>query len=270
MQDLKEIHALNKKMLVKFHNICEKNGISYEIAYGTLLGSVRHKSFIPWDDDVDIFMTREEYYKLKNIPQEEWGEELKLVDYKDIIPNRFFDFVPKVVLLNQRLSTVAIDRFGKNDSEYIDLLALDIFIIDKAYKSKLLQMIKYYRLLMIYGQAIGHRPSIDFSSYSTMQKMVIKICSTIGKRRKLSKIFAAYDTLSQKSEKNSDRVFIGNTIPKYLGHTFKREWFNVVCDYRIDENVFCGPENYDEVLKEVYGEYMTPPSQDERKPHHLQ
>ena len=66
-----KIQEAAKEILKAFHDVCEKNQIKYSMAYGTLLGSVRHKGFIPWDDDIDVFMVRSEYERFRAVFNDE-------------------------------------------------------------------------------------------------------------------------------------------------------------------------------------------------------
>lgn len=61
--DINEVHQLLLEVMVEFHNFCEAHNIKYYMIGGTLLGAVRHKGFIPWDDDMDVGMLREDYEK---------------------------------------------------------------------------------------------------------------------------------------------------------------------------------------------------------------
>jgi len=79
---LKKLQTVELEMLNKFDAICQKYNITYWAAFGTAIGAIRHKGFIPWDDDIDVGMMLEDYDKLVNIPAEEWGD-LVLVTGKD-------------------------------------------------------------------------------------------------------------------------------------------------------------------------------------------
>lgn len=70
---LEDIWAVELEILDEIHRVCTENGLRYSLAYGTLLGAVRHQGFIPWDDDIDIMMPREDYDRLREI----WSEKAK-------------------------------------------------------------------------------------------------------------------------------------------------------------------------------------------------
>ena len=78
---LKRVQELSLNILKVIDNICRETGVIYSIAYGTMLGAVRHKGFIPWDDDIDLMMTPEQYEKFLKICETRLPENLKIVHY---------------------------------------------------------------------------------------------------------------------------------------------------------------------------------------------
>ena len=80
-QTLHQLWSVEIEMLDAFDTVCKKYGLRYSLAYGTLLGAVRHKGFIPWDDDLDIMMPREDYQRLFEIWSKEVDSEYFLQDY---------------------------------------------------------------------------------------------------------------------------------------------------------------------------------------------
>ena len=130
MPDLPETKQLHKDMLVllqKFHDICRKNGIRYSLHGGTLLGCIRDKGFIPWDDDIDVSMTREEYNKLQAVfEQTAFSDQF----YLDFTTNR----CPQLWLKQEGKQPVWLDIFvwdyisEKKIPQKLKILGLSFFL----------------------------------------------------------------------------------------------------------------------------------------------
>ena len=162
MTNLEKAHRINRILMRKLHSVCEEYGITYYYDSGSLIGAVRHKDFIPWDDDIDIAFTREEFKKLKEVPKEAWGEDFELVEVKDLVKDAFFDFPARLVYLGESVPLQSFDKVkGHVVKKYEDKMVLDCFILDNAYDSAFKQLILRMRLTFIYGQCMGHRDSID-------------------------------------------------------------------------------------------------------------
>ena len=101
---LREIQLAVLGMLREFDAVCKRNGIRYFAMCGTLLGAVRNQGFIPWDDDVDLAILREDFNKLKRLPREEWGEKLEFITAADD-DLRHDHIFPRVYLKNSRIQS---------------------------------------------------------------------------------------------------------------------------------------------------------------------
>lgn len=119
---MRTIQTLNFRLLCEVDRICRKYGLSYWLDFGTLLGAVRHKGFIPWDDDLDISMMKEDYDKFQQIVQNEWGDDsvfaLKRVPsvivkllYKDFMPTTDQEWIDFVNWRVQKKFFFAMDIF---------------------------------------------------------------------------------------------------------------------------------------------------------------
>ena len=128
--DLRKAQLLMLKILKEIHNICVKNNIKYFLSDGTLIGAIRHNGFIPWDDDLDIGMLREDYEKFCSIAQEELPEEFVLQTQKT--DKGYGLQFGKVILKN----TIWIEKVAKNTKRDYSGLYIDIFPYDKIPEDK--------------------------------------------------------------------------------------------------------------------------------------
>ena len=127
--DLTRVHEANLKLLKEIDRICRKYRIQYMLDSGTLLGAVRHKGFIPWDDDADVVFTRPNYEKFLKVAERELPKGMTLLRPQDIRGGRvFYDFTTRILYDNSRVhEDNGQMRFyeGKLNHLWVDLFVLD-------------------------------------------------------------------------------------------------------------------------------------------------
>lgn len=265
---IQKVQKVNLEILKEVDRICRKYKIKYLLDAGTLIGAIRHKGFIPWDDDVDIAFLRTDYEKFIKVAPKELKEGIRLLLSKDIGGGKvFYDFTPKLIYENSRKTNENEEsRFYGNDLNHI---CVDLFIIDDISENKLQRTIQVLLMKIIYGLAMGHRWKLDYSKYKGLAKAQVWVLATIGKCIPMKKIYDLEAKVAvRQNNKNSKLSYYSNYDPGYTHMLFKKSWSENVINVEFEGHKLMAPKGYDHVLKIVYGDYMTLPPEDKRIPSH--
>ena len=261
--ELQEIKDIVLSIMTTVHNYCEENKITYYLAYGTLLGAVRHNGFIPWDDDIDIWMPRPDYELfLKEFPAYGKTHNLFLSSY--VFPEHYFpaDFT-KVCRADTILNEGAI-KWKYQQGVFIDVFPLD-GMPDKNPKKTLfaisMKVVNKMRLASIYDTT-----SYEFKHvypYSSWKKFIIKLLNGVDTNRALH----ALKKMKKKEEYGATSLICANECLVI----FQKDWFSKRIFHPFENQEFYIPNGYENILAERYGaDYMTPPPVELQKPHHIQ
>lgn len=254
-----EYKNLALDILIDFHDLCKKNNINYTLAFGTLLGAVRHKGFIPWDDDIDVIVMREDYEKLVLTANSQLKENHKWIS---IETNKDFTApLAKIIDTNTEL------RQERHAAEKVPLgVYMDVFVYD-IIPDNLTRRKIVYRKSIFLQKAWGfceNKPSKgDF--------WIIKFIRGLLNKTDFARFF------SLKLRKNAIFCSIKG---KYAANIMFGEHFNRAVyetpieylqdfeDYEFENYIFQGIKNYDYWLTRWYGEYMELPPIEERVGRH--
>lgn len=253
--DLNVLHDQLFDMLVKFDNICREHNITYYLDSGCAIGAVREHDFIPWDDDIDVAITRTEYLKLREVLKKELPENWVFVEPKDFAPY-FFDFIPRIVDMSVPLrKETERDRAYQN---YQNRMSLEFFILDSVPDSKLTHSVLKFKCKMIYGMARSRRFDNDTSKMDLKEKILSGVCLFLGKFFSLDKIIDMYLNTTMKYADIKSETYIRSNSNLYFIDVTKKEYYKDVIYMDFHGGKMPMPIGYHEVLTKIYGDYMTP------------
>lgn len=262
-EEFRRMQLLQLDMIKELDRVCRKHGIKYSIFCGTLLGAVRHKGYIPWDDDADIAMLREEYEKFKKVTSELNPEICWFQDHETDKEYRWG--YGKL----RRTGTKFI-RDGQEHLKCKTGVFIDIFPLDDVPKSTVGQMCQNVKCFFLRKTLWSEVAKVNSKG---IKKLIFKRWS----KKPVDKVYKKLDKYTRKSSNdtpNRVRVLlfppIGTLYTKNSlkeRWAFKKEWFLDLAEYEFEGVKVYGTRDYDAILKYTYGDYMTPPPEKDRLPH---
>ncbi len=262
-EKIEQLHRVLLHMLKDFKACCEKYGFRYMLGGGTCLGAVRHKGFIPWDDDVDIMMPREDFEKIGQAMKECYGDKYSVTDPFECH------------LLNILLNGTVYEEIWNGDPSRRMSIFLDIYPIDNMPKGK-----RRLRSARFYWAKHAHSFILEYKYPSEYVKKIEQtdkdVKSYYKKRRFLGRLFNFFGgcnhynkVVYKLARYKKETGYLG--IPCAIAYNREKFRAEVLTD-SVDAE-FCGenfkiPKFYDEYLTNLYGsDYMTPPPPEKREIH---
>ncbi len=254
-------------MVKEFLRICEKHHLTYFMAGGTFLGAVRHKGFIPWDDDVDIGMYRQDYERFLKIAEKELSYPYKIQTYRNCKEHHYY--FSHIVDMRYK-----VRRMGSLDKreEYV---WIDIFPYDGLPKGRLRSSVIYARLLFYrfcYHMAYFDKINIARKDRAVWQRGILWILKGVYRIFKFDKDKwrDKIDCLLKKQDiRKCDKImsFMGVKLQKEI---FPKRIYDHLKDYQFEDVCMKGPVDYERVLKQMYGDYMSLPPVEKRMSHPME
>ena len=260
-ETLKHLQSLELMILKDFIKICDEHDLTYYMYAGSLLGAVRHNGFIPWDDDLDIVMFRDDFEKFEEIFSSYDIEKYELLNNES--SEDYFYLFSKLMLKNTRFEEEWINQVNFNVGINIDIFVLDDLADGKFKQSYQLKKAFFYAKLLAMSQIrLEDLPFISklisHSIYHVLNLLGIKT-SSIYKR--------CLKFLSKYKDENSEYVFDIMATAEEYPQIFHKKDFNPPEKIKFEDIEVNIPNNYEELLVSLYGDYMQLPPKEKRYNH---
>lgn len=250
--DDQNIKKIQLEIMKYVHDFCSANNIHYSLAYGSLLGAIRHKGYIPWDDDIDIIMPRKDYDLFLQLFSKESG--IYRIHSLETDPHYEYAFAKISDTRTLLIENVNTQNIGIN---------IDVFPLDNAFDSleecqkyaKKISLYKYfYRLKFL-------QPSHKNVLWKRCLMRIGKIITFPLSLRKLAEKISAHAKACTNTNSKYTIMMVGTTPQATERQIIERSWFSKYIDVPFEDCQFKIIANYDKYLSHEYGDYMTPPSQ---------
>ena len=262
---LDEIKQVEYNVLCQIDEICRQEGINYSLAYGTLLGAIRHKGFIPWDDDIDLIMPRDDYERFLQYSQE---HETPFF----IISHRMDPKWPFLYTRVCNASTVIPDeplwKWRGKMGLFVDILAVDG--LGNTFSQAIRNMYGTVFLLSLANAANWDhffKTRTRFKGYYDIVRFGFYV---LGKLVNINKLLS-YTEKRQARYPIASKVYSGETSGAFAygkKEIMASDMFSEFIEVEFEGKLFKAIKQYDKFLSTVYGDYMTPPPKEQQIGHH--
>ncbi len=251
---LLDIQSIQRKMLEVIHSFCQENGLRYYAAEGSLLGAVRHQGFIPWDDDMDLIMPRDDYEKLINL----WGK--KSISGCVLLSAQTYDqhYLPFIKIIQNE--NVKYHTPTRRASSFFRGLSIDIFPLDSAVEFDSREELRRLRKIRVLRDMM----LCKVNSLKSRERKILCLLRGAGFRSMQSLQDELKKTCTQYNGRET--AYLANYGSAYppVREIFPREWWGEPVPGRFDDTIINLPQEGRKILNRIYGAYEELPPEHRR------
>lgn len=267
ISNIRKVQLAQLQILRDFILFCEEHNLRYFMAGGALIGVLRHKGFIPWDDDIDLSMPRKDFDKFVAL-QNKYPDGYSLVNH-DIEPTWQFNFCQFVDDKSEII--VHMNEVPRSCKIWIDVFPEDGLPDNPIRRWFHVKHILMYRYLI---QVPNVKTQIDTHKVGRpwYEKIVIKILHflPLGKLINVDKMLKAMERLLRKYDYDNSK-YVGSLLGKYRGkEVVPRNYWGNGIKLRFENIMVSCPVEFDKLLTRIYGDYMKMPPEDKRVGHDIE
>lgn len=259
-----EVQEIIWNIMKEVKDYLNKSHMTYYMLGGTLLGAVRHKGFIPWDDDIDIGIPRAEYERFISDISKHLPDYLALYTFRNEKTHHYY--FSRIVDTRHSLKRMG-SLVERSEDVWVDIFPLDgmpnNFFVRKLHMCRLLFVRAMYHI-SCFDKINLKRPNRPLS-----ERIIIKFVEKTGFGRKsdMYKWLERLDRLLKKYPYESSD-WVVNFMGQYkFKEMFPKSYYGSGKFYVFEDSKLFGPKNADAVLKQMYGDYMTPPKEQDKNAH---
>ncbi len=256
---LQELKKIEFGILKIFDSFCKEHNIRYFLAFGTLLGAIRYKKFIPWDDDIDILVPREDYNKLITLFED--SDDYCLFSFER--NHKFHYPFAKLCDMTTKKEQTVYKNSGVNLGVEIDIFPLDNWASDLNERKREVRRITKYQRWLKYTKL--EKPITNNPVKYAFWGMVLYIAKKLGGGFFVSKMIKESNKPQQKGSS-----YVGAKVWCIYGERgiIPADAFESAVDIEFEGETFPAPIGYDKYLTCLYGDYLPEPPKEKQKTHH--
>lgn len=257
---LRHMHKCHLLLSEELRRICEKYNIKYFMIAGTMLGAIRHKGFIPWDDDMDFGMLRKDFEKFLKVSENEL--DTKTFYLQTDRNDKYYAFNFAKLRLN---GTKVLEEFSMNVNTnqgiYIDIFPIDA-VEDQPFKA-MIQYKSFWLFRNLLWVKCGYG---DDGRKKTFGYKLANICAKPFSIKFLKRL--KYKSITCCKNKNTKRVVTSDGSYGLKRETLNALWVNKLAEYKFENHYYPGIADFDSYLTYFYNDYMKIPPENKRNHHH--